>query len=333
VRCEKQAQTRREAGAQNLRGLSIEVAESLNSGGLWREPGVEKGVRQQVQDRCKVRLSAQTIKSGDRDTKENTVTNGTYNIEVRFEGGLTTAQEAAFTSAGDRWSQIISADVPRFRLNGEVVDDLLIFARGSRIDGPSGILGQAAPTRFRPGSLIPATGFMEFDTADLARMELDGSLEAVIFHEMGHVCGIGTSWRDLGLLEGAGTANPVFTGENAMREFAALIGADEPTPVPVANRGGPGTRDAHWREEVFANELMTGFLDLGSNPVSRVTVASVQDLGYEVDFAAAEDFALPSFLELSLRGIGVVENTQGCMMAGLRRRGLKPEVLPESALL
>src|SRR5215217_4959992 len=281
----------------------------------------------------RVRSSPQTLKSRDRDTKENTVTNGTYKIEVRFEGGLTSTQEAAFTSASDRWSQIISADVPRFRLNGEVVDDLLIFARGSTIDGPSGILGQAAPTRFRPGSLIPATGFMEFDTADLARMELDGSLEDVIFHEMGHVIGIGTNWRNLGLLEGAGTANPVFRGQNAMREFADLIGADEPTPVPVANRGGQGTRDAHWREEVFANELMTGFLDVGSNPVSRVTVASVQDLGYEVDFDAAEDFALPSFLELSLRGIGAVEHPQGCMMAGLRRRGLKPEVLPERDLL
>jgi hypothetical protein len=263
------------------------------------------------------------------------VTNGTYNIEVRSQGGLTPAQEAAFTSASDRWSQIISADVPNVRLpNGEVVDDVLIFARGSTIDGPSGILGQAGPRQFRPGSLIPITGNMEFDTADLARMELDGSLEDVIFHEMGHVIGIGTIWQALGLLEGAGTANPVFTGENAMREFADLIGADNPTPVPVANRGGPGTRDGHWREEVLANELMTGFLNPDSNPVSRVTIASVQDMGYEVDFAAAEEFALPrSFLELSILGIGAVEHPQGCMMAGLRRRGFKPEVLPESALL
>ena len=69
---------------------------------------------------------------------------------------------------------------------------------------------------------------MEFDTADLARMELDGSLENVIFHEMGHVIGMGTIWEEKGLLEGAGTINPVFTGANAMREFAALIGADSP---------------------------------------------------------------------------------------------------------
>ena len=35
-----------------------------------------------------------------------------YNIEVRFVGGLTLGQQAAFKSAADRWSLIISADGP-----------------------------------------------------------------------------------------------------------------------------------------------------------------------------------------------------------------------------
>jgi hypothetical protein len=174
---------------------------------------------------------------------------------------------------------------------------------------------------------------MEFDTADLARMELDGSLENVIFHEMGHVLGMGTIWKEKGLLEGAGTINPVFTGENAMSEFATLIGADEPTPVPVANTGGPGTRDSHWRETVFANELMTGILNPGANPVSRVTVAAMQDMGYQVSFDAAEEFTLPGFLELSMMGVGAWEHPQGCIMAGYRRRGAELEVLPESVLV
>jgi hypothetical protein len=77
------------------------------------------------------------------------VTNGRYNVEVRFQGGLTTTQEAAFASAAERWSQLISADVPSFRLNGEVVDDVLIFARGAALDGPRGILGQAGPRQVR----------------------------------------------------------------------------------------------------------------------------------------------------------------------------------------
>jgi hypothetical protein len=29
--------------------------------------------------------------------------------------------------------------------------------------------------------------------------------------------------------------------------------------VPVENSGGSGTRDAHWRESEFGNEVMTGY--------------------------------------------------------------------------
>jgi hypothetical protein len=35
-----------------------------------------------------------------------------YNMEVSFVGGLTPCQQAAFKSAADRWSLIVSADVP-----------------------------------------------------------------------------------------------------------------------------------------------------------------------------------------------------------------------------
>ena len=41
----------------------------------------------------------------------------------------------------------------------------------------------------------------------------------MIIHEMGHVLGIGTIWEELDLLEDAGGANPVFTGDGAVDEF------------------------------------------------------------------------------------------------------------------
>ena len=41
--------------------------------------------------------------------------------------------------------------------------------------------------------------------------------------------------------------------------------------------GEPGTVDAHWRELVFDNELMTGFINFGTNPLSGVTVSSLAD--------------------------------------------------------
>ena len=48
---------------------------------------------------------------------------------------------------------------------------------------------------------------------------------------------------------------------------------------------------------------MTGFVGDAGNPLSRVTVASLEDLGYEVDINAAEEFSLPSLLELAEGGV------------------------------
>jgi hypothetical protein len=47
---------------------------------------------------------------------------------------------------------------------------------------------------------------------------------------------------------------------------------------------------------------MTGFLNGGVNPTNRVTVASLQDLGYQVNLAAADPYTLPSSLMLTLMG-------------------------------
>ncbi|NES83809.1 MAG: peptidase [Moorea sp. SIO2B7] len=256
-----------------------------------------------------------------------------FSINVRFLGGLNANQRAVFETAAARWSEIIIGDLPSVIVDGEEIDDVLIEARGASIDGPGGILGQAGPTRLRSGSLLPATGIMEFDIGDLARMEADGSLLNVIIHEMGHVLGIGTIWSLKNLLVGAGTGNPRFNGTNATRQFATLIGATAPTPVSVANTGGAGTRDGHWRESVFGNELMTGFLNPGSNPLSRVTIGSLEDLGYAVNYNAADEFVLPSSLQLALMGIGA-EGGYGhsqCAMCGHSRLGLGPFVLPENA--
>jgi hypothetical protein len=229
-----------------------------------------------------------------------------YNIEVRFLGGLTTPQKNAFKNAADRWSKVIVGDLPSVMIDGDVIDDLLIVAQGVEIDGPGKILGQAGPTHLRPASagasaFLPAKGLMSFDTADLAQMQADGTLRDVITHEMGHVIGIGTIWENKRLLVGAGSNNPTFKGVNAKREFGVLKGTG-PVKVPVENTGGPGTRDGHWRETVFRNELMSGFIAAPGNPLSKMTVASLQDLGYTVDLSAAEPYALPNLMALAEAG-------------------------------
>lgn len=38
------------------------------------------------------------------------------------------------------------------------------------------------------------------------------------------------------------------------------------------------------------SELMTGFLNSGLNPLSRITIATLGDLGYSVDYSTAESY-------------------------------------------
>ena len=157
------------------------------------------------------------------------------------------------------------------------------------------------------GGRLPVVGIMFFDVEDLDEMEQveDGRhLDGTILHEMAHVLGFGSLWEYLGLLEDpvdpdnpTGTEDPHFVGDSAIRAFFEVGGdgyAGE--PVPAENLGGAGVVNGHWREFVFQTELMSPFIDGGvANPLSIVTLASLQDLGYEeVDLGVADEFELPS---------------------------------------
>ncbi|PWL37772.1 peptidase [Flagellimonas aquimarina] len=256
-----------------------------------------------------------------------------FTIEIRFLGGLTPSQQNIFDDAACRWKEIISGDLPSVQLaNGDIIDNVRIDAQGTNIDGTSGILGQAGPTQLRAGSFLPATGIMRFDSADLARLEAESSLLDVIVHEMGHVLGFGTLWSPqfLNLISAEGSENPVFTGANAIQEYKTLTRNEESVPVPIANTGGPGTRDGHWRELTFDNELMTGFIDDGNNPISKLSIAAFEDMGYTVDYDAANAYSLPDPAQLALKELK--ENNQ-CKMCSRKILRCDPIILPESAFL
>lgn len=222
-----------------------------------------------------------------------------YAITVNFRGGLTAGQKAAFKAAAARIERVIRAALPAVKVGGVTTTGCLIDAQGSAIDGPSGILGMAGPTRLRPAiaamgraAYLPCAGMMSFDSADLSKMEANGTLLDVITHEMLHVVGVGTVWRRKGVLAGAGTNDPFFTGGRTRTAFHDLGGAGN--QVPVENTGGGGTRDSHWRERTFGTELCTGWVSPAGtpSPLSRLTIASLEDLGYEVDYSAAEPYSL-----------------------------------------
>lgn len=254
-----------------------------------------------------------------------------FRIEVRFAGGLSTSQKDAFKAAADRWTKVIVGSLPAVEVDGEVLDHMVILAQGQEIDGEGQVLGQAGPTHLRPrnagrAAFLPLKGTMAFDTADLTEMERRGTLKDVITHEMGHVLGIGTVWSLKKLVKGPRTNNPTFTGNGAMAEFGKLKGTDVPTLVPLENTGGEGTRGSHWRESLFRNELMTGFVNTAGNPLSAMTIASLSDMGYTVSLGAAEPYRLPNVASLAEQGLLIATPEPGIMMRGI------PIVMPDETL-
>jgi hypothetical protein len=236
-----------------------------------------------------------------------------FTIELRFVTPPTATQRQAFVAAQQRWQTLIVGDLADVGLDApagtcgsdspairRTVDDVLILVTLEPIDGPGGVLGAAGPCYVRDPDLQTVLGRMRFDTADLEAIETAQVLQPVILHEMGHVLGYGAVWSDLGLLADpslTGGTDPHFTGPQATAQFdAAGGGTYAGLKVPVENTGGVGTADAHWRESVLGSELMTGFVNPGFNPLSRISVASFADEGYQVNLAGADNFTLAASL-------------------------------------
>jgi hypothetical protein len=235
-----------------------------------------------------------------------------YNPIVRFYGTPPSPEiQAAFTAAAARVHAMVISDVPDVVLTGfdlgrcgvaapplnETVDDVLIYATVAPIDGPGKILGSAGPCIIRSQSVFTVIGLMRFDVDDLNALFSSGRLDAVILHEMLHVVGFGTLWRNKDLLFGSGTEDPRFSGAVAAAQCVAAEGVVTcgDGRVPLENIGGSGTIESHWRESVFDTELMTGFIEQNPNmPLSAITLASLEDLGFSVNYLSADPFFFPS---------------------------------------
>lgn len=239
-----------------------------------------------------------------------------FNIKLTYVNGATVAQQAAFESAASRWQQVVTGelsnvpiattdacpdlDAPDIAVN-ETVDDVLILVVFDSIDGPSNVLGSAGPCFLRGSNSLTIVGIMTFDTADIQARIDNGSFTDIVLHEMGHVLGIGSLWKraEFNFVSSPCTTNPRYTAAEAVAAYKNTNGGGTATSIPLENFStGPncnnGTRDSHWRETVFGDELMTGFISGTTRPMSLTTVRSLADLGYTVDNSQADAFTVPN---------------------------------------
>ncbi len=262
-----------------------------------------------------------------------------YNIEFDFDPAVSGSIRAQFESAAERWEAVIKGDLPDvFLPNGQVIDDLLIMVNVSN-SLPAGTIAEASLIDIRLGnSNLPAdrnfsaNGLPYLSQVTLSSADITAiGISNVIAHEIGHAIGFGSLWAtpwinstgtlvygvgtypNLLVEVGGGSANPVFIGGNARREYTELFNrvnvgvplyATTTVPAPYFD----GSWGVHWRDSVFNNyggsnpygEIMTAEYPVnGINgrvvpyTISTVTVGALDDLGYTVDYAAAEPYSPP----------------------------------------
>ena len=243
---------------------------------------------------------------------------GEFDIElVYLDNGLSSARKNLMAKAARRWEQVIIGDLPDINFRGfphnewddflqarirvsYTVDDVRVFVRAHPISSLTSTDSATAGTGFslliRTSDSLPILSAIRLNTDVLDDLEADGWLEDLMLHELGHCLGVGISWGHFGLLYNSSrqnhTADTYFAGFQARQAFDQFGGRSyRGRKVPVQQGGD----DVHWRTSVFGDELMTlGWTWPYHAPLSRITVASLADIGYEVNWDAADAYRVPS---------------------------------------
>jgi hypothetical protein len=259
------------------------------------------------------------VSIGDKTAEINESIKTDYILEIRFFGRtLTSQQQALFTTAAARLRAMVIGKLPTVNVSGADVSGctgqqtppltgtiagLVIYASLDSIDGRSKTLAQSGPCFVRQNELgepdfRTVIGVMKFDTADVAPLIAANALESTILHEMMHVVGLGTFWEEKNLAITSDTVNARYVGPAGVAGCQGVGGTVTcASSVPIENcvgqsPCGAGQLFSHWRETTFRTELMTAYLNSGTDPLSSMSIKSFEDLNYTVNTAAADAYTI-----------------------------------------
>lgn len=226
-----------------------------------------------------------------------------FSLNVTFgegTGGLNTAARQAIAEAASYWSNIItsrSAITQYQNLNIQLVGlelsdyNLLAYA------GPNVTTDWA--------NLFIVSGNATINTRRLAEFNSNPSyLRSLMIHEFAHALGLGTLWVPVEFRQGNSSTlvgrtyiNKTTATYNANTyaawAYGELLGTYSPTAIPIE----AGVFQ-HWDEYQFDTELMTPYAEsIGiATPTSQMTLAALRDLGWNVNYGAAQPYTLPSYV-------------------------------------
>eukprot|EP00924_Labyrinthula_sp_SR-Ha-C_P009421 maker-scaffold_2-snap-gene-23.7-mRNA-1 protein AED:0.00 eAED:0.00 QI:235/1/1/1/1/1/2/88/423 len=215
---------------------------------------------------------------------------------------------------------------------GENIQDLTIVAVIEEIDGFGGLLAFAGPCYISSRYELPLFATMKFDSEDLEDVAKYDKLNDLVLHEMMHTLGFGTLWdpfpgssgdyiTSTDVLEDAvydingsgdivgrhGDNQPKYVGEAGVRAYQELTGEKQGfLPIQGTRVNGEkafdeqkdegvGSIDKHVDKDTFQDALMTYFMNFDNRtPLTKMSIASLADLGYTVDDSVADEYVFSS---------------------------------------
>ena len=220
-----------------------------------------------------------------------------FKIQLNYGVGTETlngAARGAIASAAQFWENAIVSRSAITKLNNLTIDIV-----GLAIGDPD-TLAYAGPLVTTDGvSLFISSAEATLNLSKYSIFNSDPAyLRRIMVHEFAHALGFGTLWVPLdvpsrGKIGQAWTDATTATyraNSYAGYAYGNLIGVDGAVAVPLDR-----VDLSHWDETRFDAELMTPYAE-GSGiamPASALTLSALRDLGWRVNLAAAEPYALP----------------------------------------
>jgi len=200
---------------------------------------------------------------------------------------------------------------------------------GTNILGGAYITQVTSPgDTYKYGNTFATSGVFDLNTLYLTQMKNNtynngySQLYYTALHEIGHVLGIGPLWSSPNIIsfiprtqyEENGTTKYYYTGQYALTEYKSYFPSNISQSwigIPIEDDGEQGTQNVHPEEGNVENgsisletrtingvtyyglnnELMTGWSEQSVEmPLSRVTLGFLQDIGYNVNYALADDY-------------------------------------------
>ena len=235
--------------------------------------------------------------------------NGPFGIEMRLRGKpLSGAQKALLQQAVTRVSTLIASRFQPVSLDlpgGECDKGLpAIRERVTRFfvfvvvkDLGDDVYGDSTPCDLHDKTYLPVYGTIDLNSRGLDSLTPAELIDTMI-HELLHALGVGTLWTPDERVSLSGDSD----GRSLVRKTGRQWFYTAPRALAAYKAlGGQGTGilldpdQGHWAGPLFCSEILSGAAgDVTDrvNPISLITLAALEDLGYTANLGRADHYRL-----------------------------------------